>query len=120
MAPRRPVLPQPLSDEAEVYAALVLGTRDYLGKNGFTDAVIGLSGGIDSSLVATIAVDALGPEHVHGISMPSRYSSDGSRHDAGALAADLGIDLRVGPHRRGPRGLHLHAGRACSGASRRA
>ncbi len=93
----RPVLRPALSDEAEVYAALVLGTRDYLGKNGFTEAVIGLSGGIDSSLVATIAVDALGPSHVHGISMPSRYSSDGSRHDAGELASLLGIDLRVVP-----------------------
>jgi NAD+ synthase (glutamine-hydrolysing) len=93
----RPALRPPLSDEAEVYAALVLGTRDYLGKNGFTEAVIGLSGGIDSSLVATIAVDALGPSHVHGISMPSRYSSDGSRHDAGVLASLLGIDLRVVP-----------------------
>jgi NAD+ synthase (glutamine-hydrolysing) len=93
---RRPLRPA-LSDEAEVYAALVLGTRDYLGKNGFTEAVIGLSGGIDSSLVATVAVDALGPAHVHGISMPSRYSSDGSRHDAGALATRLGIDLRVVP-----------------------
>jgi NAD+ synthase (glutamine-hydrolysing) len=93
----RPALPPALSDEAEVYAALVLGTRDYLGKNGFGEAVIGLSGGIDSSLVATIAVDALGPAHVHGISMPSRYSSDGSRHDAGALALLLGIDLRVVP-----------------------
>ena len=93
----RPALRPVLSDEAEVYAALVLGTRDYLGKNGFSEAVIGLSGGIDSSLVATIAVDALGPSHVHGISMPSRYSSDGSRHDAGALASLLGIDLRVVP-----------------------
>jgi len=95
--PRRPVRHPALSDEAEVYAALVLGTRDYLGKNGFTDAVIGLSGGIDSSLVATIAVDALGPSHVHGISMPSRYSSDGSRHDAGELATLLGVDLHVVP-----------------------
>ncbi len=94
---RRPALRPAMSDEAEVYAALVLGTRDYLGKNGFTEAVIGLSGGIDSSLVATIAVDALGPSHVHGISMPSRYSSDGSRHDAGELASLLGIDLRVVP-----------------------
>jgi NAD+ synthase (glutamine-hydrolysing) len=93
----RPPLRPELSDEAEVYAALVLGTRDYLGKNGFTEAVIGLSGGIDSSLVATIAVDALGPSRVHGISMPSRYSSDGSRHDAGSLASLLGIDLRVVP-----------------------
>jgi NAD+ synthase (glutamine-hydrolysing) len=90
-----PPLQPPLSDHAEVYAALVLGTRDYFGKNGFTDAVIGLSGGIDSSLVATIAVDALGPERVHGISMPSRYSSDGSRQDAGLLAQRLGIDLKV-------------------------
>jgi NAD+ synthase (glutamine-hydrolysing) len=96
-APLRPALRPALSPEAEVYAALVLGTRDYLGKNGFKEAVIGLSGGIDSSLVATIAVDALGPSHVHGISMPSRYSSEGSRHDAEALAALLGIDLRVVP-----------------------
>ncbi len=87
----------PLSDHAEVYEALVLGTRDYLLKNGFSEVVIGLSGGIDSSLVATIAVDAIGPERVHGISMPSRYSSEGSRHDAGALATRLGIDLRVVP-----------------------
>ena len=98
----RPALAPPtpravLSDHAEVYAALVLGTRDYLGKNGFTDAVVGLSGGIDSSLVATVAVDALGPSRVHGISMPSRYSSDGSRDDAAALAERLGIDLRVVP-----------------------
>jgi NAD+ synthase (glutamine-hydrolysing) len=96
----RPPLPPPaqrppLSDHAEVYAALVLGTRDYLGKNGFSEAVIGLSGGIDSSLVATIAVDALGASRVHGISMPSRYSSEGSRDDAGALAERLGIDLKT-------------------------
>jgi NAD+ synthase (glutamine-hydrolysing) len=86
---------EPLSDHAEVYAALVLGTRDYLGKNGFREAVIGLSGGIDSSLVATIAVDALGAERVHGIAMPSRYSSEGSRQDAEALCERLGIDLKV-------------------------
>ncbi|HUE07538.1 MAG TPA: NAD+ synthase [Acidimicrobiales bacterium] len=96
----RPALAQagprePLSDHAEVYAALVLGTRDYLAKNGFREAVIGLSGGIDSSLVATIAVDALGAERVHGISMPSRYSSEGSRRDAEALCERLGIDLKV-------------------------
>ena len=92
-----PVARPPMADEAEVYAALVLGTRDYLQKNGFTHAVIGLSGGIDSSLVAVIAVDALGPDRVHGISMPSRYSSEGSRHDAGTLATHLGIDLHVVP-----------------------
>ena len=75
----------------EVYEALVLGTRDYVGKNGFTDVVIGLSGGIDSSLVAAIAVDALGPEHVVGVMMPSRYSSGGSVTDSEVLAANLGI-----------------------------
>jgi NAD+ synthase (glutamine-hydrolysing) len=98
----RPALPvraarSPMSDHAEVYAALVLGTRDYLEKNGFSEAVIGLSGGIDSSLVATIAVDALGAQRVHGISMPSRYSSEGSRHDAEALAERLGIELKTVP-----------------------
>mgnify|MGYP006276285805 CR=1 FL=1 len=80
---------------AEVYQALVSGTRDYVRKNGFTDVVIGLSGGIDSSLVAAVAVDALGAEHVHGVSMPSRYSTDGSKSDAYALADALGIDCRT-------------------------
>jgi NAD+ synthase (glutamine-hydrolysing) len=75
----------------EVYEALVVGTRDYVRKNGFTDVVIGLSGGIDSSLVAAIAVDALGAEHVNGVLMPSRYSSDHSLSDAEALARRLGI-----------------------------
>ncbi len=82
---------------AEIYAALVLGTRDYVTKNGFADVVIGLSGGIDSSLVATVAVDALGHERVHGVAMPSRYSSRGSRRDADALARGLGIDLLTIP-----------------------
>ncbi len=86
----------PLLDPAgEVYEALVLGTRDYVRKNNFTDVVIGLSGGIDSTLVACIAVDALGADHVHGVSMPSRYSSDGSKDDALALATNLGIDYRT-------------------------
>ncbi len=84
-----------LDDDAELYAALVTGTRDYVRKNGFTDVVIGLSGGIDSTIVACIAADALGPEHVHGVSMPSRYSSDGSKDDAADLAARLGIDDRT-------------------------
>jgi NAD+ synthase (glutamine-hydrolysing) len=102
-SPRDPVprpkapLPVPLEPEAEVYEALRVGTRDYLRKNGFTDAVIGLSGGIDSSLVATVAADALGAEHVHGIAMPSRYSSEGSITDADELALNLGIDLHVVP-----------------------
>jgi len=75
----------------EVYEALVLGTRDYVTKNGFSDVVIGLSGGIDSSLVAAVAVDALGAEHVTGVLMPSRYSSDGSVSDAATLVESLGI-----------------------------
>jgi NAD+ synthase (glutamine-hydrolysing) len=75
----------------EVYEALVLGTRDYVLKNGFTDVLIGLSGGIDSSLVAAIAVDALGPGKVVGVLMPSRFSSDGSVTDAEMLAANLGM-----------------------------
>ena len=81
----------------EVWLALVVATRDYVRKNGFTDVAVGLSGGIDSSAVAAIATDALGPEHVHGVSMPSRYSSEGSRTDASQLAANLGIDLRTVP-----------------------
>jgi NAD+ synthase (glutamine-hydrolysing) len=75
----------------EVYEALVLGTRDYVRKNGFRDVLISLSGGIDSSLVAAIAVDALGPEHVAGVMLPSRYSSAGSVADAITLAEGLGI-----------------------------
>ncbi|MEI7546664.1 MAG: NAD+ synthase [Actinomycetota bacterium] len=81
--------------DAELYDALVLGTRDYVRKNGFTDVVIGLSGGIDSTLVACVAVDALGVDHVHGVSMPSRYSSDHSKSDAADLAQKLGIDYRT-------------------------
>ncbi len=76
---------------AEMYGALVLGTRDYVRKSGFKQVVIGLSGGIDSSLTAVIAVDAFGPENVTGVSMPSRYSSEGSRSDASTLATNLGI-----------------------------
>jgi NAD+ synthase (glutamine-hydrolysing) len=86
-----------LSPEAEVYEALVVGTRDYIRKNGFGDVVLGLSGGIDSSLVAAVAVDALGADRVHGVSMPSRYSSQGSLDDARALAERLAIDYRVIP-----------------------
>jgi NAD+ synthase (glutamine-hydrolysing) len=89
-----PSLAPVLGGEEEVYEALVLGTRDYVSKNGFSDAVVGLSGGIDSSLVASVAVDALGAEHVHGVTMPSRYSSEGSVTDAVALGANLGIDVR--------------------------
>jgi NAD+ synthase (glutamine-hydrolysing) len=84
-----------LSTEAEVWDALVLATRDFVRKNRFSDVVIGLSGGVDSALVAAIAVDAVGAEHVHGVLMPSRYSSDHSISDAVALAENLGIEHRT-------------------------
>jgi NAD+ synthase (glutamine-hydrolysing) len=77
----------------EIYRALVLGTRDYVTKNGFKHVVIGLSGGIDSSIVAAIAVDALGAANVIGVTMPSPFSSPGTRNDAARLAKNLGIDL---------------------------
>jgi NAD+ synthase (glutamine-hydrolysing) len=77
----------------EVSAALVLGTRDYLGKNGFARAVVGLSGGIDSALTAAIAVEALGADRVTGVSMPSRFSSAETRSDAAQVAENLGIPL---------------------------
>ena len=86
-----------LSDEAEVWSALVLGLRDYVRKNGAKSVVFGLSGGIDSAVVAAIAVDALGPEHVVGVSMPSAHSSEHSRDDAADLAGRLGLDYRVEP-----------------------
>ncbi len=86
-----------LDHEAEVYKALVTGTRDYVHKNGFETVVVGMSGGIDSSLVATIASDALGPDHVVGVSNPSRYSSEGSIADAKHLADNLGIKLMIIP-----------------------
>ncbi|MEO1063882.1 MAG: NAD+ synthase [Actinomycetota bacterium] len=86
---------EPLDDLAEVYEALVTGTRDYVRKNGFREVVIGMSGGIDSSLTAVVAADAIGPEHVHGVGMPSRYSSEGSVSDAEKLAGNLGIDFRT-------------------------
>ena len=99
--PERAALDTPitesLSDDEQVYEALVLGTRDYVHKTGFRDVVIALSGGIDSTLTAAIAVDALGPEHVRGFSMPSRYSSEGSVADARALAENLGIPIEVLP-----------------------
>jgi NAD+ synthase (glutamine-hydrolysing) len=87
----------PLEGEAEVYAAVVTGTRDYVRKTGFEKVVIALSGGIDSSLVATVAVDAIGKENVVGVSMPSRYSSEGSIRDSRELAEKLGIELMIIP-----------------------
>jgi NAD+ synthetase len=86
-----------LSDADAVYRALVLGTRDYVHKCGFKKAVVGLSGGIDSALVATIAAEALGPDHVLGVSLPSQFTSDASKKDAEVLAKHLGIDFKTIP-----------------------
>jgi NAD+ synthase (glutamine-hydrolysing) len=88
------------SEEASVYAALVLGTRDYMRKCGFHQAIIGLSGGIDSALTAVIAADAVGPENVIGVGMPGPYSSPGSIDDARALAKNLGIRFELLPINR--------------------
>lgn len=85
----------PLSDTEEIYSALVLGLRDYVLKNGFKSVVLGLSGGIDSALVATIATDALGKDRVFGVRLPSKYSSEHSKVDAATLANNLGINLRT-------------------------
>lgn len=88
------------SEETEaVYQALALGTRDYIRKCGFSQAIVGLSGGVDSALVASIAVDAVGAENVTGVGMPSQFSSKGSIHDAQALAANLGIRFDLIPIR---------------------
>ncbi|MCC5951022.1 MAG: NAD+ synthase [Acidimicrobiia bacterium] len=95
MTPLPPPL-VPLADRtSQVWQALVVATRDYVRKNGFSEVVLGLSGGIDSSLVAAVAADALGPTVVHGVLMPSRYSSDHSVDDAVTLSDRLGIDRRT-------------------------
>jgi len=97
MGATRDIHPQ-IADETEaVYRALVLGTRDYVRKCGFHQAVVGLSGGIDSALVVAIAVDALGPQNVRGVAMPGPYSSEGSLRDAQSLAKNLGIELLTMP-----------------------
>ena len=94
----REALQPPLAPFAEdieqMRRALVLGLRDYVGKNGFAEVVVGVSGGIDSAVTAALAVEALGPEHVHCVSMPSRYSSEGTRNDARRLGENLGCDFR--------------------------
>ncbi|HEX4518210.1 MAG TPA: NAD+ synthase [Gaiellaceae bacterium] len=92
-----PVPAEPLDDLEQMRLALELGLRDYVGKNGFGDVVIGLSGGIDSALTAAVAVGALGADRVHGVSMPSRYSSSATRNDAELLARSLGIEFREVP-----------------------
>jgi NAD+ synthase (glutamine-hydrolysing) len=84
-----------LDDLEEIWNALLLGLRDYVEKNGFSSVVMGLSGGIDSAVVAALAVDALGPDRVHGVSLPSEYSSQHSRDDALDLAARTGLNFRV-------------------------
>jgi len=87
----------PLSDHATVWAALVTGLRDYVDKNGFASVILGVSGGIDSALVAALACDALGPDRVHGVALPSVYSSEHSLSDAADLAARTGLHLRTIP-----------------------
>ncbi len=91
---RHPALAAPLDELEQMRLALELGLRDYVTKNGFGDVVIGLSGGIDSALTAALCVEALGADRVHGVSMPSRYSSEGTRGDAARLADALGVDFR--------------------------
>jgi NAD+ synthase (glutamine-hydrolysing) len=94
---RKPLEPPlvPFAEELEqMRRALILGLRDYVTKNGFDEVVVSVSGGIDSAVTAALAVDALGPERVHCVSMPSRYSSEGTRADARRLAENLGCDFR--------------------------
>ena len=91
------VLAPPLTVEAQVYRALCLGVRDYVGKNGFPGALLGLSGGIDSAITLCVAVDALGPDRVRAVMMPSRYTAQMSLDDAERLAANLGVRYSVLP-----------------------
>ena len=90
-------LASPLPVEAQVYRALCLGVRDYIGKNGFPGALLGLSGGIDSAITLCVAVDALGPDRVRAVMMPSRYTARMSLDDAERLAANLGVRYTVLP-----------------------
>jgi NAD+ synthase (glutamine-hydrolysing) len=94
-SPLIPGIAHRLGDAEEIWNAIVVGLRDYIGKNGFSSVLVGLSGGIDSAVVAALAVDALGPERVHGVAMPSKYSSDHSVTDAQAMAAATGLGLRT-------------------------
>jgi NAD+ synthase (glutamine-hydrolysing) len=93
--PESPLVPEHADDIPAVWSALVLGTRDYVRKCGFSKALVALSGGIDSALVAALAVEALGPENVLGVGMPSEFSSSGSIDDARALAKNLGIRFEL-------------------------
>ena len=93
--PLVPGIAHRLGDEEEMWNAIVVGLRDYVAKNGFKSVLIGLSGGIDSALVAALAVDALGPDRVHGVAMPSKYSSDHSIEDAELMAKNTGLGFRI-------------------------
>ena len=93
--PSVPGIAHRLGDEEEMWNAIVVGLRDYVGKNGFTSVLVGLSGGIDSALVAALAIDALGPDRVHGVAMPSKYSSEHSIEDAQVMAANTGLGFRI-------------------------
>jgi NAD+ synthase (glutamine-hydrolysing) len=102
--PLEPRLAEPLEEAAEIYAAVVLGTRDYMRKQGFQKVVIGMSGGVDSALTAAIACDALGAQNVIGVRMPSRHTSAESLEDAGATVESLGMqlmDFSIEPPHRG-------------------
>jgi NAD+ synthase (glutamine-hydrolysing) len=93
--PSIPGIAHRLGDEEEMWNAIVVGLRDYVTKNGFTSVLVGLSGGIDSALVAALAIDALGPDRVHGVAMPSKYSSEHSIEDAQLMAANTGLGFRI-------------------------
>ena len=93
--PSIPGIAHRLGDEEEIWNAIVVGLRDYVTKNGFKSVLVGLSGGIDSALVAALAVDALGPDRVHGVAMPSKYSSDHSIEDAELMAKNTGLGFRI-------------------------
>ena len=93
--PLVPGIAHRLGDEEEMWNAIVVGLRDYVAKNGFTSVLVGLSGGIDSALVAALAIDALGPASVHAVGMPSKYSSEHSISDAHDMAAKTGIGFRI-------------------------
>ena len=93
--PSIPGIAHRLGDEEEMWNAIVVGLRDYVTKNGFTSVLVGLSGGIDSALVAALAIDALGPDRVHGVAMPSKYSSEHSIEDAQLMAANTGLSFNI-------------------------
>jgi NAD+ synthase (glutamine-hydrolysing) len=106
--PQRGQIAVPESLEAQVYAALVLGVRDYIGKNGFPGAIVGLSGGVDSALVLAVACDALGPERVRAVMMPSRYTADISMLDAAEMTRCLGVrydEISIAPMMEAFRGV---------------